>query len=661
MSPREAETKIAALCEGGGALTFSVREDRVFGSGWLPLGVISLQSSAVSPDELVPAVRAGGFDWSLPSLEDVKGNLISCMGVDEPDSLAKLVGRALDAIAAVAVRTGLSHPVFDPDALEGMPFRCSTTVVSDTSGVLQGALDFVVRYLHPAARIKIPAIVQMELVNLAHRFFSLRRSDRRNPQRSATELIEHLKSQGGQRTLLRLELRTDAEIERTYLLGDPLRSAFQSERDHDLSELNLSASINAYVDRLILEAARHHQAQSGPSHAVRLLTCDQGLARMALAEGVAPLYFEAVRAAEVFGERLTGQVFDPFEGAIHRVSLASVLWEFATAIGTARLENERGHTFSVSALGEGMSWSPYHSFEDLLWCAYRAETAVVDSRPPSEPDAPVLHTRSQRGVTRAGVRDAAQEVTFARFDVSNMLRLVTGLDDQQVMSEEQIVKLLGVRNRRGTDEYRRFLLAANWISVKDGDWHVEPAAQAVSAALRHERVGEVGEALRKATSFAKFAVRTEQSPVGQLLDLSYMGRGAGTYRVLGEMTLLCAQSYPTPASPDVETFASIALDRFSELDDGDGLVPTGAWLEALIRKNGIHPELARRRLDEASATGLLRRSTEGSTSQMRFRDRVVHVLRVARGDPIVTTIYLYQGDYLIPGKGSVSLRIEEPV
>ena len=568
MSPREAETKIATLSEGGGELKFSVREDRVFDRGWLPLGIISLQSSAGSADGLIPAVRAGGFEWSLPSLEDAKGNLISCMSVDEPDRLTKLTGRALDAIAAVAVRTGLSHPVFDPDALEGMPFRCSTTVVSDTSGVLQGALDFVVRYLHPAARIKIPAIVQMELVNLAHRFFSLRRSDRPNLKRRATELLEHLKSQGGQRTLLRLELRTDAEIERTYLLGDPLRSAFQSERDGDLSELNLSASIDAYVDRLILEAARHHQAQSGPSHAVRLLTCDQGLARMALAEGVAPLYFEAVRAAEVFGERLTGQVFDPFEGAIHRVSLASVLWEFATAIGTARLENERGHTFSVSALGEDMSWSPYHSFDDLLWCAYRAETVTADSQPSSEPDAPVLYRTPQRGVTRLGVRDAVQAMTFARFDVSSMLRLGTVLDDQQEMTEEQVVKLLGARNRRGTDEYRRFLLAANWISVKDGNWHAEPAAQAVSAALRHERVGEVGEALRQSASFAKFAVRTEQTAVGQILDFSYMGRGAKTYRLLGEMTFLCAQAYPTPASPDVETFASIALDRFSELDDG---------------------------------------------------------------------------------------------
>ena len=43
------------------------------------------------------------------------------------------------------------------------------------------------------------------------------------------------------------ELQADAEIERTYLLGDPLRGAFQPERDSDLSDLNLSVSIPAYV------------------------------------------------------------------------------------------------------------------------------------------------------------------------------------------------------------------------------------------------------------------------------------------------------------------------------------------------------------------------------------------------------------------------------
>lgn len=87
---------------------------------------------------------------------------------------------------------------------------------------------------------------------------------------------------------------------------------------------------------------------------------------------------------------------------------------------------------------------------------------------------------------------------------------------------------------------------------------------------------------------------------------------------------------------------------------------TGLWLESLIRKDGIHPEVAVRSLEQANAHAMLRRSTEGSTVQTRYDDRVVHVLRVERGAPVAKPIQIYRGDYLIPGKASVSLRLEEP-
>jgi hypothetical protein len=41
-------------------------------------------------------------------------------------------------MAAISLRVGLQHPRFDPHSLVEMPFRRSTTIVSDTSGVLQG-------------------------------------------------------------------------------------------------------------------------------------------------------------------------------------------------------------------------------------------------------------------------------------------------------------------------------------------------------------------------------------------------------------------------------------------------------------------------------------------------------------------------------------------
>ena len=668
MSPDEAAPKIAGMFADGAPCRVAAREDRAFkDEGWFDLGEVSLQFSGSSegPETLV---KNGAFEWRLPDVRDARNTLSDLLDKKDEDKDSRNVSRALADVASIGVRTGLLHPVFDPASLEEMPYRRSVTVVVDTSGVLQGALDFVVRHL-PIARIKIPAIVQMEFVNFTHRFLSLRRKQKN--QRRFHELIEHLKSQGGQRTLLRLELQADAEIERTYLLGDPLRSAFQPEHDAELSDLNVSVSVPAHADRLILEAARHHQAQSGPKHAVRLLTGDQGLARMALAEGVTPLYFRAVRADDFFGRRLAGQTFDPFTGQLRRTPLALVLWELATAFGSARLTDESGRGFTVSALGEGMSWFPYHSVNDLLWCEQAPESTT------GEPSSPVRkRTRSGRSGGAAvsqeetaepsgDVRRTARKASsFQVFDVGRLFRLICALDDEEEMSEPRVMELLGVRSPRGGSEYRRFLSSADLVSVTDGNWKAEPPIQPLSAALRNERTEELRDVLLNAPSFSTFAAHIGQSEVGSALDLSgVVARGTNNYRILGEITLLCALVrregvYPTPTTPDAATFARTALDRFTELDRGEGLIVTGAWLESLIRNDGIHPEIARRRLDEASTKGLLRRSTEGSTTQIRFDDHVVHVLRTDSGMPIVTPIHLYRGDYLIPGKGSTSLRIE---
>ena len=124
------------------------------------------------------------------------------------------------------------------------------------------------------------------------------------------ELIEHLKSQGGQRTLVRLEAQADTEIERTWLLGDPLRSAFQRERDGELSNLNTSVP-NRCVRRPLDPGGG--ATPSGPIRSgSRRPAADRrsGAWRAwRLAEGIAPLYFRPVEAADFFGRRLTGQTF----------------------------------------------------------------------------------------------------------------------------------------------------------------------------------------------------------------------------------------------------------------------------------------------------------------------------------------------------------------
>lgn len=666
VSQDQAASRIAAAFKRGPCCQVCVQEQRAFKDDeWLTLGTISLPSSQIDDEGDAATAGVAAFTWNVAGVDSVKSALAKLLyaGQDQAKQDHSKIASALNQIAAIGVRAGLVHPAFDPAAIEEMPRRGVTTVVSDTSGVLQGALDFVVRYLYPAIRVKIPAIAQMELVNFTDRFLKIRRDnekkglrDASTPRRRTDELIEHLKSQGGQRVPLRLELKDDAEIERTYLLGDPLRSAFQPDKDSALSHLNISVPVAAYADRLILEAARHHQAQSPPGHAVRLLTSDQGLARMALAEGVTPLYFTAVTSRDFFGARLSSHIFHPFNGDVQSVSLTQVLWELATAFGAACLQWEDSSQVTITAMSDEVSWSLFQSLDDLLWFS---ETDSAE-----EASSAVRATSATNPGTGKSedVSSAAVGVSFQQMNVNRLLRLVCALDDNQVLGSAQAAELIGVRSKTA-EEYRRFLASAGLIETDDDRWVATPSVRFLSAALRNENAAAFRNALMLAPSFAAFHTLVAQSVPGRIIDVSNLSRSAATYRTLGEMALICAtvgrDLFATPAKPEPGVFAQIALQRFRELDRGDGLVATGRWLETLIQHDGIHPEVSREALEQASDAGLLRLVTEGSTTQTAFDDHVVHVLRTdSNGIPVAVPVRLYRGDYLIPGKASVSLRIE---
>ena len=319
-------------------------------------------------------------------------------------------------------------------------------------------------------------------------------------------------------------------------------------------------------------------------------------------------------------------------------------------------------------MGEETNWSPYHSFDDLLWCEHTpAKRTKENTEKPA--DGPSGRGNERRSLElRAGASSPGGGISFGRFSVDRMVHLVCALDDHGTMTNDRVLNILGARSSSGGGEYGRFLTSANLISIVRGTWRAETGLGPLSAALRNGRTDDVRDALERAPSFSAFAARIRELDIGRPLDPAGSGpgygtRSAATYRTLGEITLLCASAFgegpfPTPAVPDTGAFAEIALKRFSELDDGGGLVTVGAWLETMIRGDGIHPEVARRKLETANAEGLLRMSTEGSTPELRYDNRVVHVLRASAGEPVVERVRLYRGDYLIPGKASVSLRIE---
>jgi len=695
--PREADDLIARLFQTQQPCILSAREDNAFKpDAWFNFGQIELfpipndinpqdglsdepadaDNSTRLAERYTLAVRRGQYEWTPPEAAAAQADLESILiklpaGKETADVVRRngKLRRTLDLIATIAARLGLFHPRFDSHALAQMPYRRPLSIVADTSGISQGGLDFVARFLYPVARTKVPAIAHMEVVNFSHRFLSNSRS---GDVRPLDLLMDHLQSQGSQRAILRLEFHSDIEIERTFLLGDPLRSAFAQDKDKDISSLNISTDVPAYADRMIVEAARHHQMQGGPGHQVQLLTSDHGLAKMAMSEGVVPLYFRSVDNSQLFGRKMTGANFHPFGGRLQCTPLSALLWECATAFGRAKLETVDGkERLEVAAFGKDFNWSPYHSKADLLWMDGSNISPWRPPEPSANPGAPPVADSSPQPATpapttRPAARGGPAPAPFSgwyTFKLQALFDLIVMLDDQQTLTEEDVRSVVGSKAKSAAKEYERFLRSGGLIPP--GSWSATPELQKLAIALRQGDLATAGGIFATVPSVARFFDGLAHTQIGHSWDSSVINRGAGSYMALGEVLLVGASVtksayYPTPVRPSAREFPPLAVEAFSVLDTGGGLISTGAWLERMIVQFGVHPELSRELLREASAAGLLQRSTEGSTTDIRHDEHRISVLRVKGGHPTVESVHLYRGDYLIPGKSSSSIRIGVP-
>jgi hypothetical protein len=683
-TPAESSQLVAELFERAQNMLckLEVLEERCFSGQYLPLG-----SMALFPDPdgtvrdplgaLLDAVRGGAFEWKVPRFNQVQGDLIRLLGIETPKPSNKRdvaayeralgrISRAVDSMGHIAVRLGLIHPRFDAGCFEDLPFRRATTIVADTSGILQGALHFVARFLHPTARIKIPAIVHMEIVNQADRFLSMRRS--KTAERSASALLAHLISQGGQRALLRLELQPDTEIERSAIFGDPLRNAFRRDTNEEFNDLNLSVPLRSYCDRLVLETARQHQAYANPGHPVMVLTGDQGLARMALAEGIKPLYFGGIGPEEFFGETFAGVAFHPFTGQLYHISLTEILWELATAFGCARIITADGsHALEVAAIGQDIVWAPFHSHGDLLGTRRIFPTTLPVAEPQIGESASGSDNRIVAATRRAVSDEPAAKQGFYKFNVSTLLGLITHFDSDPKLANRQIQSIIGTLNTAQVGEYRKFLESGEMISVEDDTWIAREPIYELMTAIRTKDFASIERTFRRTPSFRTFLdTLAAKKSFSRDDDLPFSKRALPTYQTLAEIscagTPIAAEGFfATPNNPPPTEFAIAAVRRYDELAGGQPLVPVGAWLESLVRSDGVHPLHARDRLDEATAMGMLKLVTEGSTLDTHHDSHAFRMIDIERGRPVLKVIHLYRGDFLIPGKASASLRLEGTV
>ncbi len=685
-----------------------VQEDKCFGGKWLKVADVRLHPSmdVEGPDGEKSAIKEGiefGFyDWDSVGFKTLTANALALLvatGEKEGPKSKRTTERAMEAVGHCLTRCGLTHPALDASNLSSLPLKRPCTLVADANAVMQGALDFAIRYLHPMARIKIPALVQMEMINMADRFFKLRRDGKAG----AKTLLEHVTSQGGQRVLLRAELLTDAEIERPRLGADPLRGVVMADSDQEDKNLNLQVVQRSFADRLILETALQHRERMSADHPVMLLTADQGLARMSMSEGLDVFFIRTPPPEQLLKYRLSGTIFSPIVQAggssLASVPLNNVLWELAVSFGATKVTIEGRGSYTITAMGEGLPWSAYHAREDLLWVSSEMIATTRDSACVVSPSTPTLgeiptvqHGAVQPlppSTSRSDGSSEAQALSQRPVESTDCKKPLRSYR----LSAEKLIHLIGILHLGETEflelvrqsvikedslksEYLAFLSDAGLVDISPDKIIPDCSLKDLWSAISRVDREAMTQAFSNNPSFAAFLRELDVQKIVSKENLrSVTPRGFSAFVDLAD---LCTRglSIPsiglvaTPNVPDVNGFVAIAMTAFDSVHEAeakekaapgdDRFVLTGRWLEDIALNFRTHPVVTRDILDVARKRNLLTCFTEGSTPDTRFVGHNTKVLTVEDANPSIQSESLYEGLFVIKERASVLIRFELP-
>ena len=700
LNPESALLKLAELIGSKQELTLEVRENKCFAhEKWLGVGEVTLDVAEVGADvdeetSLQLAMQHGAFTWQVPELETLKAKLQECMFVGKiaPEIIDKGGKTLSEGLQDIARRLLLLLPAFDPEVMSQFPYASPTTLVVDTTAVKQGALDFACAFLYPEARIKVPSVVPVEILQMCDRFLKARRDKLDDNAKKLNCMQRHIESQGVQKALLRLEWHSKVEVERPVLGTDPLKDIYGKETD--VKADGLESTYRSFIDRLIFETAKGHKTQINSDQPIAVLTSDQGLARMALAEGMYPIYFDARATSGALGKTLTGTLFHPFNSKLYTVSLIKVLWELATCFGSARLRCEAGE-FEATAMSEEFTWRPYQTREDLLWCrwserAIPKQTVIAPIRRTVNESPSILEATSKDLTNEATVsgreenleplkQEAAVDDEFgltegtkvpARigsyvFSAEKMIRLITFLGQKRRTPIDEILSSLGV-SQSTSRQYLQFLKSGLFVSYDTNEVTSEIALKRLQEALLTVNLRSVRENLKRIPSFAEYLqlVSNHQQEPDWSPETQMRHSTAKPYYQLAEISGLVLNVHGagfivTDAEPPLQTFCDVALSVYQELAVADPWALTGSWLERLAVRERIHPLFVRESLASAVEKKMLQRYTEGSTIDKRFENHRLSVLQNdEEGTPHILDYGLYHGDFLSSGRSSVRIRLE---
>ncbi|EFK07245.1 conserved hypothetical protein [delta proteobacterium NaphS2] len=678
----DAVKQLAKILATQRSFDICVSEDICFagknGENWISIGKVNFypNSNVDDPQQVrydeKCAICYGGFEWSIPKKivldESIREALPESISKDH---LAKIKKSFHQGLQDVVRRTLICMPVFDADTISVLPLEKPTTIVPDTSAVHQGALNFVCRFLTPWARIKVPAIVHMEILTNVDNYFKVRfKTDKIKDSRRANALRQHLLSQGGQRTLLKMELAPELELDRGDLGADPLRGIVTPSSDTEDKNLGLQNVTRSFADRLIVETARRFQFDVRPDHPLFVLTSDQGMARMAMAEGLGVFFFQARSVPQIEGCTLTGALYEPFSERIYTVSFVDVLWELAVSFGRVRISTGDPETifdlWGIVRDAEEVSWQPLHAKEDLLWSNFECSETLI---------APSL--RSQRteddGTKTERKPKARTKKTLSlsgsyKFSPNKMLSLIGHIVDKGRISREEAKNTVDVKAWSTYLKYERFLRSGELVLEEKEDLLKTNILGELWEALRTIDTDKLRTILLTVPSFRKFFEFVQEKGVVSLEDpeMPISKTALPTYLTLGEAACAWLRVVEsgivfTPNWPEDETFARMALDIYQDLREKDKTewVLTGKWVESLAIEKHVHPLAVYTLLPLARDNEFLQVFVEGSTPDTRFDDHSFSVIITKDGRPIIDQKYLYRGDFLFPGTSAVRIRLQD--
>lgn len=674
-SQSQAAGRLASVLSNSETYTLEVKEDTCF-ANWLKLGQVTCY---IEPDmlaELEPRLALSQFIWKVPSKTEISKGLIGSWNgtLESPqkDGDCPATKALFEGLQDIVRRLLLLWPVFDHQVTQDMMTDHGTTLIVDTTGVNQGGLDFVSRFLYPRVRIKIPSVVPLEILNQCDKFMSLRRKKLVKHQL----LQEHLKSQGALRALHRLEWSSGVVVERPQQEQDPLRNIF--ETDPELKQYNVHSVQRSFADRLVLESAKKFRSHVGSQNKVCLLTSDIGLTRSSLSEGVGVWYFDARRTSEPFAKVLTGVRFEPFSSKLLNISLIELLWELAAGFGRCRLTLSNESICEIVSIGTEIDWSPFMAMDDLMYCSIALQDStngeVSESARQSSPE---RETQRRPSPSHGKLKDPEQSVDVGgkqtrpvigySINPENIIPFVRLLVGAGQVDEAEAMKALEMKNPRYFGEFIRFLESGGFVENEKGRLTSTQRTKQLWAALSSANIDQLDALLMEIPSYRQFL-----TGLGASKGDANWWRGAGITKAerVGPAYLKLAQitgaafvlqdhgPIVTDCRPSVEKFVPMAIGSYRSLSAREPLVLSGEWLESLAKDHHVHPVRSKELLKAAQETGLIKRYFEGSSPDWRFEKHTLEVLEVTAGEPRFETVHLYHGDFLSKDRASVRLRIE---